>query len=353
MKIKIITFQYTANCGACLQAYALSNFLRRQGHNVEIADYRPDAIREVQYLRNSLKWNLSAKAIVLLPFHLVERMKFHHFMKDYCTLTPVVYSAQEIAKMKDTDLFITGSDQVWNPDITGGLDDGYFLNFKTDAQKMSYAASMGNDSISDDTASRIAKIISDYKRISVREDILYNKLKQVGVHNVQHVVDPVFLLDQQDYRNIMRSNKRENYVLIYEKHRAIETRVVAKRVADKYNLKILDMSGLIKRKPADYHEAGYAPREFLGLFANASFVITNSFHGTAFSIIFRKNFYSLPAQNRTSRIASILNNFGFDNRLIFDAHHFNQIEPIEYVLFEKRICERIEQSKRYLQNLQD
>lgn len=346
MNINIITFQRTYNSGAALQAYALSTYLEKFGCNVAIVDYRPKWVEAYIVSIKRLLSNFSVKDLILFPFHVRIDYKFRNFVNKYCKMTSIVKSVEEITQFEECDMFITGSDQVWNSEITKGIDKGYLLDFSTKARKISYAASCGWDLAND--LDVIAEVVRGYHGISVREHSLEQALKSKGIENVVSVWDPVFLLDANHYHRILTKSKYENYVLIYMKHESEELRKFAAKVAKEKKLQIIDMSKIIKQWPVNHTYPVFGPLEFLGLIEGAEYVITNSFHGTAFSIIFRKNFYSFGAGTRTTRLSSLLEDIGLEERLLNQCDDVTNIENIEYSQYESSIKEHINKSKEYL-----
>lgn len=346
MNINIITFQRTYNCGAALQAYALSRYLEEHGHNVSIVDYRPKWVEQYKVSIKRLFSAFSVKDLLLYPYHLLIDYKFSSFVKKYCKMTPIVKSVEDIVRLEKCDIYVTGSDQVWNSEITKGIDRGYLLDFKTDAKRISYAASCGWDLEED--IDDIVKVVRNYDGISVREHSLEKALKSKGVENVIAVWDPVFLLDADCYYKMLTKAKYKNYVLLYLKHESEELRAFAAKIAQEKNLQVVDMSKIIKQWPADRTSPVFGPLEFLGLIESAEYVVTNSFHGTAFSIIFRKNFYSFGAGSRTTRLSSLLEDVRLNNRMLTRCEDVTAIEEIDYSKYEDIINEHVNNSREFL-----
>lgn len=345
MDIRIVTFQRTHNCGAALQAYALSTFLKAQGHNTQILDYCPEWVEKKKVCVKNLLKNPSLKSILLYPHRKAVDAKFRKFVKNYCDFSECVHTVEGIEKMDDCNMYITGSDQVWNTKITCGAK-GYLLDFHTNAKKISYAASYGSENYSN--MEDIVSAVKKYASISVRERSLAEALINKGVENVKAVWDPVFLLEKEAYLKILRIPKFKNYVLIYTKYESDELRQFAYSLAEKKQLQIVDMSKFIKDGPVNHTCTNYGPLEFLGLIANAEYVITNSFHGTAFSLIFQKGFYCFDAGDRTIRIRSLLEDIGLENRLVSKEFNSNDIKSIRYENYESKIQYYIKQSKMFL-----
>jgi len=347
MIIHIITFQRTKNCGAALQAYATNAFLRKNGHHAVIVDYCPKWMKS-SHLFSSQNAKQIAKNWLLYPHFKMMAQKFKKFVDQYCVVTKEVTRPEDIPALGPCDMYITGSDQVWNTEITRGVDEGYLLLFETSSKKISFAASCGWDDLDDQMLNPIVEAVKQYAAVSVRERKLAEALQSRGIHQVKAVWDPVFLLDAEAYKKILKKTKLEKYVLIYTKEESQAIREIADKVAKHEHLKIVDMSKVLKKWPADYVRPNYGPREFLGLFSNADYVVTNSFHGTAFSIIFRKNFYSVLDGKRTIRIKSLLEDAGLENRMVHCVKDIKQVCAIDYTACEECIKMNIENERRFL-----
>ena len=348
--VRTITFQRTNNCGAALQAFALESFLSSFCKDVAIVDYCPEWVEKNRNTFKSIIRRRSKKEILTLPILIIRNGRFESFVKNHCRLTEVVRSSDELIKKIQCDYFIVGSDQVWNPEITGGFDNTYLLKIDSEAKRISYAASCGLDDIKQDVILPIVDAINNFDAVSVRELSFENALKRNGAKNIITVLDPTFLLSAKEYRKIAKYYNFSNYVLIYTMHESEELRKIAKKIADKYNLKVLDTSKILKKWPADIVKRCVGPQQFLGLVDNASFVVTNSFHGTALSIVFRKDFYSMEAGNRSSRLISLLNEFNLSERFIESASSLVNISTVNYSMVDKLIEEKCEQSRAFLLN---
>lgn len=338
MQIRIVTFFKERNCGAVLQAYALTKYLEKTGNIVEILNYDPF------YGKKYGTANI-VKRIILSGVHFIQNCKFKNFRNKNLNLSEKIISAEEIHRLPSCDLYITGSDQVWNPYLTDGYDDIFFLNFITDAKKMSYSASYGREDFSEEYLNTIKRFIKDYLAVSVRESSFCEVLTDAGI-KANYTVDPVFLFDKAFYKAIERKSKYSNYCLIYTKSETDDIWEYARIIAEKRNLKIIDTSK-IKKMPGVYKTNPLIdPYDFLGLIDGADIVLTNSFHGTAFSIIYNKEFYCMSAGDANARLVSLLSHTGLTNRMISGKSF--EIKTIDYNYANKRIKEFAESSKEYL-----
>ncbi|MFI3165980.1 MAG: polysaccharide pyruvyl transferase family protein [Bacillota bacterium] len=330
MKIYTITCHDVYNAGAGLQAYALNTYLKNQGHDAEIIDYKPD------YLSNHYGlWSISSKydrpfvkiAYLLAKFpgrffkrFELKKKKFDSFKKDYLQVTKDRYlSCQELnERLPKADVYIAGSDQIWNPLFPNGKDPSFFLQFaQKNAVKASYAASFAVDSLSSDIETIDKKFISELDYISVREQTGLSIIEGMGITKARTVLDPVFLIDRDVWIKNFISKQLVNskYLLVYDFDKSSDMKKIAQKIAKEKNLKIItvfknDYGKFIK---------GIGPIEFLNLIYYSDMVISNSFHATAFSIIFEKQFFVCKRkENLNSRMSDLLSNFGFIDRLIDD-----------------------------------
>lgn len=200
MFIRTVTFQRTNNCGAAMQAYALMKYLQMLGNKVEILDYCPDWLFDQMRSIKTFCKNMSIKSFLLMPFHFFRKNKFGRFVDDWCKVSRKVFCKSEIATLPDCDMYIAGSDQIWNPRLTHGLDDVYLLNFPTGAKKLAYSASCGLDHLGADVMNPIVDAVQSFGGVAVREHYLEEKLHEYGVGKAIGVLDPVFLLDREEYR---------------------------------------------------------------------------------------------------------------------------------------------------------
>lgn len=350
MKIYILTFQRAVNVGAALQGYALMAYLRQQGHQVQLVDYCPAWTDADRYPFKRIFENFSLKKVVWCCLKIYKNKIFEKFFNNFIAKTVEVKNLQELLNLPSPDIYITGSDQVWNYEITGGIDNAYLLNFPTDAKKISYAASSGFYDWTEEFQNKLVVSLKKYNAISVREKDLQTKLAECGIKNVQYVLDPTLLLGKEDYQKIQKTVLKGKYILLYILFEDAGLWKLADKLAKQYNCKIVDISHIRKKYSADEAKWFTGPQEFLGLIDGAEWVVTNSFHGTAFSIIYRKNFYSFKAGNRTSRITSLLNVCGLQDRFVDDAVS-QTISVIDYSDKEQLIEEAIADSKEFLRKI--
>lgn len=350
MKINTITCHDVYNYGASLQAYALMTFLQSQGHDVEIIDYLPhNKRRRYEYFKVA-PTGFFRKIVTYLPFMepvlglwqnryewLGRKRKYNFdlFKKDSLVCTPRKYDSFEDLKSDrpSADLFIAGSDQIWNVYYDNGRDPSFYCAFEPDMQKrISYAASFGANNIPEDSVPFVKEMLSQMKAISVRESSGVAIVERLGL-KAQNVLDPVFLLEPDAWKSMCRRERGEGYILVYDfLHNDPNVELLAKLLAKKYNKKIVSINDFRPLGYADENVNDAGPIEFLEYIKNADCVISTSFHATAFSVIFSRPFYTLPlvGHGNSSRMVDFLNMLSLDDRFVTDMNQFQEATEIDY-----------------------
>ena len=361
--IKIITLHCPLNYGAALQAYALKTYLRAIGQDAELIDYRPDYIVDKQkytYVgKKSIAKNVIAKCAYIFakfPSRYKIKHNFSIFMKkELCKGDNIYRSIEDLRRdIPQADVFFTGSDQIWNTQMENGWDDAYFLSFVSKGKKCSYAASMAKSSVlTSEEEQRFKQKLEDFDMISVREENAKNILQPLVRQEIRWVLDPVFLLSESKWK--MMADKAEEkvteqkYILIYPMGDGLNVISTAQKLSKETGLPIYSISKTIRSQGVTRQFNGYTPYEFLHLIQNAQYVVTNSFHGTSFSIIFKKNFWACSIGNTSSRITSLLQSLDLSHRFLLDGEEKDSFtETIDYGKTYKKLEERLLYSKSYI-----
>lgn len=361
MKIGITTFHRADNFGAVMQAFALQKYLTSLGHDVEIIDYRCPAI-EMQYdifnprllvSRKNILFTLHeySKRFLSIRKRISKREKYNYFREQYINISKPV---NEVNGDLGYDVYITGSDQVWNLHLTGGFDNSFFLDFNTvpRVKKLAYAASSENDpkGLLFQERERVSSCLSTYSAISVREPFLQDILSQITDKEVSVCCDPTFLINKEDYENIMVIPPITAYVLYYEMTISPTGESLARRIAKEKGLSlVIIQGGYINRKP----EKGIiciqdiGPAELLGYISQADTVLTTSFHGVSLSLIFNKELWVLshPGNLRQQHILSTL---GLNRRMIDVEGMYDRTDRIDYQEINEMIDSYANSSKQFL-----
>lgn len=346
-KAKILTFHNAGNYGAMLQAYALKETLKALDLDASFVNYENKKIlSDYKLIRtNSLKSFFSS--LWYMVRNLKRKRSFKSFSDAYLDTTDKVYSSKEEIE-KDIcagDIFIAGSDQIWNPELTGGLLDVYTLNFKGDIRKIIYGASLGNEELLQRHSLDFKQKLKNLDYISVREQSIIKPLEEISKKNVEQVIDPTLLLDKKSWDKLITESDtvhlpREEYILVYTLFESDEVTKIVNFLSNKTGLKVVHF-----RKYNAYENELMSlyfrgPVDFVNAFKNAAYVVTNSFHGTVFSIIFERKFYSVLPKARAGRIKDLLSDLELDSRIIQDENKINLNDKIDYVKVKDKIERR-------------
>lgn len=358
-RVGIMTFHRAANYGAVLQAYALRRTIEKLGADCEIIDYRSDTV-EAPYKPYSLSNCRTPKDLLkyLLYAGSVNSKlgKFEDFLIRDTKLSTPCYSKEDLAQLsKQYDHVFCGSDQVWNYNITG-FDGAYFLNFvDNQMKKNSYAASFGIDSIPEPQQETYRDLLKSFNHLSVREENAKVIIKDLTGKEAVTTLDPTLLLDQEEWSEISSGYRKDNgYILTYHFTLTDSMKSFIKDLSAKKGLKIVSLTHSIKNPLHAELAKDAGPSEFVGLFKNAEYVVTNSFHGTIFSLIFRKDFFLEmlpPPWKVNSRLINILNIFDLHSREILNGKNPDFDKPVDYNRVEERILAERAKSIEYLQNI--
>lgn len=333
MKIGILTFHCAHNYGAVLQAYGLKEYLLNLGHEVYMIDYRPSYLMKPYGLFSRQRWihkqDLMRNFIFnVMRFKDIKRrwMGFQQFINQFPLLS--------ISKidMVGLDAVFIGSDQVWSTKLCRGFD-SYFWGeaFRDKPIRMiSYAASSGASVWNDRDREQVRKLLQNFSSVSVRENTLKNTLSLLTNREVVQVLDPTLIAGCKAFEKIaIAPSIKEKYVLIYEVYHMPKVYSIAHRIAEKIGAKVVSLEAFPSFQKKDNALIAASPREFVGLFKNAAAVVTNSFHGTAFSIIFKRPFYTVALGSANDcRSASLLSALGLTDRMIDDRSNvaFSEVD---------------------------
>lgn len=320
-KIGIITYHRAMNYGAVLQAFALEKFIKANFDlNVEIVDYRTSTI-ESKYQLPKIK---NIHGLIRYPYYfanfiinILKYYKIKKFVNSQLTLSKQYTSLNFNDVKNDFDIIVVGSDQVWNTEINN-YDRMYYLDFNFN-MKTSYAASIGKSQLTSKQKDHIVRTLESFKYLSVREKSSKLLLEDILQRRDIHVnIDPVFLVDASIWRKMIRSKISNRYILVYQITHQDNLYNFAKKLSVETGLKLIYLPNSLKDISVFKSVYNLSPTQFIDYIYNAEYVITNSFHGTAFSIIFNKKFIvEMPKNNETqNRIIDLLELFKLSNRIL-------------------------------------
>lgn len=360
MKIGILTFPNMTSYGCSLQMYALYRAVEQTGAEAEIINYRNEYMKARRHTsagrgKSAVKSALRVTATKAL--HLRQITAFRRFegrLRHYPSkVTGEKRVLREAAKRYDG--VICGSDQVWNPLITG-TDLSFFLDFcGPDTKRIAYAPSFGISEFSDEFTQTIRPELEKFRHLSVREDVGVRYVERLVNRNVEMVLDPTFLIPQEDWIALEKAHSlaQGKYIFCFPVRKSAELIRFGRELAEKKNATLIVVEGnfltRIRNKDARIQYAlDISPEEWLSLLHHADCVVTNSFHGAAFSIHYRKDFYlecsSSKANSRLEQLAALC---GLEDRIIRDG--FGGVDlPIDYEHVEARIAPARQVSLDYL-----
>lgn len=358
MKAAILTYHNTRNSGAALQAYALQKKLSSMGINNEIIDYRCEKI-ESAYRLKKIYDNRNAKELIkwVLTFNRDKKAqgKFDCFKSKYMNIGKMYDKATISDANKEYDVFITGSDQVWNMKLNGG-DYTYLLDFVEKGKKrISYAASMGSTQIEKNHLKKFGEELSLFDFISAREKPLEKYIKESFGLSSYLVLDPTLLLDKTDYD--FRSNCRlpkGKYIFVYTIASTPNIEKAAKNLSKITGLPIIWGHMSYKKRKGVKNVTDLSPADFANYIKNAEYVFTSSFHGMAMSIVFEKQFFydlDIATQNNNSRLETLAENLSLENRKLNGSGKTNFDNLIEYVSVKQKLVELKKESEVFLKTI--
>lgn len=361
MKIGILTIHSAHNYGSVLQAFALQETLITLGHNVEIINYNPS------YLSDSYKYFdpfLGGDSIIVFikniarffiqPLFKTKRfLGFKSFMKNNYN-----YSGPSFNEIKDFpskyDLYALGSDQIWNADIMG--DDLLFwgkLPKSSNSRIICYAASMDATPLTDLQKKKYKDYLCNFDFISVRESDVARLLEPLTSKTINIVLDPTLIAQKSIFDKVEckedQKNKYGTYVLVYSIIDPPELYELAEKVAIKRNAQVLKISAFPSLQMKEKYKTlnNVTPNEFLSLIRDAECIISTSFHGSVFSILYQKDYYTTPIHKQGSRVVNLLNSLGLEDRIVRDVEDINN-ENIDYKKVDIKLNELRKQSYTFL-----
>lgn len=342
MNIALITYHYSNNKGAFLQTYALCRYLKEQGHVLQIIDIRQEEGTDLGLIGRIIK-------DVIVGYRLKMDMK-----KNYPPLTRRYTTIEELrADPPVADCYIVGSDQTWNPDISGKQMLAYFLDFgERSIRRVSYASSFGKSEwdYPGELTAHVKELLHSFYAVSVREQQGANICKDVFDINPTVVLDPTFL--NMEYPEFNKGIKQSNDFLCYKLNRTTDFWQNVGKVGE-----------IIGSKPVllnyNYPKRGFrycfppSLRTWMRKFAKAKFILTDSFHGIAFSLINRKQFVViLNSDGKNSRLINLMKTVGLEDRLYPSVESLLKDQkwrnPIDYNGVEKLLFPEIEKSREFL-----
>lgn len=336
MKISFVTIHVGFNFGSVLQTIATNRFLSQFVDEVTLIDYRPQRVTLKRHFLCTRSIKKIIYKILFFPEYLYNLYIYRKDLKQNCKLSKPIYSREEILQLPQFDYYVTGSDQVWNSIHNEGLNKIYYWEFlPSTAKRIALSSSFGREELDKEEKIEVKKLLSTYQAISVREKSAKYIVESMGLHAI-HLFDPTFYLTKEDWQGYMPKRKiEEPYLLVYIPYNIVSKEEIyktARVVSEKKHLRVVTFSWNYKKEPLADKTVRYAsPMDFLSLMNHADYIITNSFHGTAFSINLNKQFCVYMPSGFGTRIYSLLESCQLQERLIHTEDNCDIIfKPIDY-----------------------
>lgn len=332
-----ITLDHTVNYGSCFQAYALQKAVE----GIQLSDGSTSSYTLIP-IRTFREWNSKRSVIsmLLLPIISLYRRKFVGFENKYMHFTKSKSLSDLPALNDETDVFMCGSDVIWNPDFNHNLN-AFYLDFAK-KYKFSYAASFGKAEISDQQLSATKDYLEELNTISIREKNGLEIIRRCLDKPVKVVADPVFLLTKDEWNSIMPALESiGKYIFVYMTHLSETANLFIDNLKKRTGLRVIISAigpkQVLKMKALQIQ----TPDEWLRLISNAEYVVTNSFHATAFSIMFHKKFFTVvngdKAKGINIRMNDLLTELGLENRIFAEIPNEIDLGEIDYLEIDKKI----------------
>lgn len=318
LRVGVLTFFEANNCGANLQALALTEAIGEMGAQCEIIRYRKERPKVSQaFVRKKHGFRGSVHELVVGCMAMQRKKAFSHFRNKYMAMSRKEYFGEEILEANPRyDVFVTGSDQVWN-DRLNERDDAYFLNFVSESsKKCAYAPSFGRNTVfSEERAREVGKMLADFRLLSGREEDAVRLIGELSGREAPRVPDPVILRPRERWDQVAgKPSRKKPFVFLYtinfttpEMIRAIQT------IESKEEMEVVVHQRQLRHYVSGRHDFMMVPDEFLRCVRDAEIILTDSYHATLFSILFHKNFWTFAwdrGKGYDARIAEVLKIYG-------------------------------------------
>lgn len=343
MKINLLTIHYSLSCGAVLQTYATSKILERLGCKVTIINFKHPV--ELQRRKTVKYWLVNG----------ITKLKFDFFRRKYFPRRTRELFRVDYSSLPQADCYVTGSDQIWNPKIVEDCLYVYMLNFLPDGVKrISYASSLGLNewNVSASVTTKVISLLGKFASLSIRENSGVEICRNVFGLEATQVLDPTLLLE--DYTELTGKVKPSDEIVCFKLvHDADFVRSVS-FLKGRLNLRATLLYTSYPRKGFEKNVMFCSPKTWLRKLASAKLIVTDSFHGLAFALIFRKEFIVLSGlRDRTTRLISLLKLVGLEERFVQDykelVERFDTInKPINYERVNSLLDGEREKSLAYL-----
>lgn len=354
-KVGLITFHASHNLGSLAQTYALQYVLNvKLGGRVEVIDFSSANQRNMYSLFPKVEsWKNIVKNFITFCTYPILRKRYNDFQKfiddEFVKTSESFDSFEQLKELNGKfDILICGSDQIWNINCTD-FDDAYFLGFDTEAKKVAYAVSLGGQNITNSAnVQKYQHYLDDFDFISVRERNGQGWVSQLTDKNVEIVADPTLLVEPEKWESLVKEpDIQGDYIFFYGVPFSPETYDAVVKIGKQLSMPIIMLDARSYIYKLNFLRGiklykGSSPGDYFGLIKNAKLVVTTSFHGTIFSTVFRKNFWTITFRETNKdddRVGTLLDQLGMNDRFIFleDIDKYDLTSDVDYTNYEKNL----------------
>lgn len=355
-RIGIINHWMVNNYGALFLAYALERKLRESGYNVETISWLPDEVRcpwKLSMVKKTGAVHYFMRLMYFLVFVLPRQHSFKHF-RSLMHVSTTEYTDRSIHEIADKyDKIVVGGDQLWNCKINYYNENNFLPFVKEKEKKVVYAASLSQDNIREDFKETFKRLVEKFSYITTRETRATEIIEEITGLKAPRVADPAFLIDAADWAELADEPKEKNYIFVYQVQSDVNVINFAQRLAKEKKCSIVYCPFPLKKQIHCKRKPYMSPEKWLGYMKNARFVVTDAFHGTVFSLIFNRDFFteiSEYGKDTGSRITNILDIFSLETRLIndVDTDELLKLPSIDFALVNERIKQEQEEAERHI-----
>ena len=349
-RVGIITFHYSYNYGSVLQAYALKRLLELKGNDVSVINFIFDRdFKQYKPIRSYTNLKLLIKDVIAFKARYKRKINFINFQKKFLNLTKEYHNCNDMKELNQVfDIFVCGSDQIWNLDCTDGIEPAYFLKFaNADKLKIAYAPSLAHQAFVKTYDDDLRDAIKEFDYLSIREKSTLPLIQPLTSKKIEIVLDPVLLLSANEYELIIQKKQQDNqYIFVYMLDYDEKLVKYSQMISAKMDRPLVYITGEYFCNISGKNLFGISPSDFLEYIKNAEYVITNSFHATVLSIIFEKKFITFSTKYSNSRVMDLLKSLGLLERMYHK--NINIERKIDYIEVNSKLSDLRKKSLNFL-----
>lgn len=353
-KVAFITIHVGYNFGSVLQTIATDRVLREGGAEPICVNYIPPRVTERRYWEDgNTSLSRMVRRLLYYPIHIYSKHKYSRYLAKHCFVSKPIYKGDcFVDTCPKADIYISGSDQIWNYKHNEGIDGHYFFE-GIQGEKIAFASSIGTTELPQDYKEYMVRALRSYKTLSVRESSAVTILSELGIKSEQ-LIDPTLMIDKTIWPQYASKRLvKDPYIFVYLPYNVSNKGMVystVRKISDRRRLKIVTFSwDYRKDKMADKTITFADPGDILSLFIYADYVVTNSFHGTAFSINLNKQFWVYMPSHFSTRLLSLIELCGLNDRMLNGVIEDNDVRSkIDFTNTNRVLGKEREKAKSFI-----